>query len=79
MKKNQLATHSLKRAGSVVLLESTTVLGKVLNPSGDEFWVKLTDLTELVGGVIGESKPAKKQLGKDHRHAAAKRPISHLM
>lgn len=79
MKNTQSATHSLKSKGSVVLLESTTVLGKVLNPSGDEFWVKLTDLTELVGGVISESKPAKKKLEKDHRHAAAKRPRSHLM
>jgi hypothetical protein len=62
MKNNQSATHSLKRAGSVVLLESTTVLGKVLNPSGDEFWVKLSDLTELVDDVISESKQTKKQL-----------------
>src|SRR5579872_6921633 len=72
MKNNQSATHSLKRAGSVVLLESTAVLGKVLNPSGDEFWVKLTDLTELVGGGIGDSKPRKKQWGEDHSHGAAK-------
>jgi hypothetical protein len=72
MKNNRPATHNHKRAGSVVLLESTTVLGKVLNPSGDEFWVKLTDLTELVGGVIiDEAKPGKKQSGKERPKASA--------
>jgi len=72
MKNNQSATHNHKRAGLVVLLESTSVLGKVLNPaSGDEFWVKLTDLTQLVGGAIDESKPGKKRSGKDLPHASA--------
>jgi hypothetical protein len=58
MKNHQPATYSHKRAGAVVLLESTAELAKVLIPaSGDEFWVKLTDLTRLVGGVIEKSKP----------------------
>jgi hypothetical protein len=69
------ATHSHKRAGAVVLLESTAELAKVLIPaSGDEFWVRLTDLTPLVGGVIEESKPGKKQLGKNRPNAS---PNSH--
>ena len=55
-----------------MLLKSTTALGKVLNlASGDEFWVKLTDLTQLVGGAIDESKPVKKRSGKDRPHASA--------
>jgi hypothetical protein len=70
MKNNQQATHDHKRAGLVVLLESTAVLGKVLVPaSGDEFWVKLEDLTLLVGGVIEKSKLGKKRLGNN-------RPVS---
>jgi hypothetical protein len=59
MKNNQPATHSHKRAGAVVLLQSTAELAKVFVPgSGDEFWVKLTDLTQLAGGVI-EKKQAR--------------------
>jgi hypothetical protein len=51
--KTKQATHNHKRAGEVVLLESTAELGKVLVlASGDEFWVKLTDLTQLGGGVM---------------------------
>ena len=72
MKNNQSATHNHKRVGLVVLLESTSVLGKVLNPAGgDEFWVKLTDLTQLVGGAIDENKPGKKRSGKECPHASA--------
>ncbi len=68
MKTTQHATHNHKRAGAAVLLESTAELGKVLIPaSGDEFWVKLTDLTELVGGVIDESKFGKKELKLSNR------------
>lgn len=71
MKNNQQATHSHKRAGAVVLLESTAELARVLIPaSGDEFWVKLSDLTELVGGVIDKKKVAKKQSGKDRPNAS---------
>jgi hypothetical protein len=65
MKNNPQTTHNHKRAGEVMLLESTAVLGKVLTTSGDEFWVKLTDLTQLVGGVIEKSKPGKKRPGNN--------------
>ena len=71
MMNNRPATHNHKRAGAVVLLESTAVLGKVLAPSGDEFWVKLSDLTQLVEGVVGESQTGKKQLGKRNRPTAS--------
>ncbi len=71
MTNRQPATHNHKRVGAVVLLESTAVLGKVLNPaSRDEFWVKLSDLTQLVGGVIDKSKPDKKQCGKTPPNAS---------
>jgi hypothetical protein len=71
MTKNREATHSHKRAGSVVLLESTGELAKVLLPaSGDEFWVRLTDLTQLVGGVIEKSKTRKKRSGQDRPNAS---------
>ena len=57
MKNTQPATYNHKRAGAVVLLESTAELAKVLIPaSGDKFWVKLTDLTQLGGGVIRKTK-----------------------
>ena len=71
MKNNQQATHNHKRAGAVLVLESTAELAKVLVPaSGDEFWVKLVDLTLLVDGVIEKSKPAKKQSGKERPNAS---------
>jgi hypothetical protein len=71
MKNNQPATYNHKRAGAVVLLESTAELAKVLTPgSGDEFWVKLTDLTRLAGGVIEKSKPDNKKLGKSRANAS---------
>jgi hypothetical protein len=64
MKNNQQTAHSHKRVGAVVLLESSALLGKVLVPaSGDEFWVKLTDLTPLRDSVIEKRKPARKPLG----------------
>ena len=47
-----------------MLLESTAILGKVLTASGDEFWVKLTDLTDSVSGVIEKNKASKKRPGK---------------
>ncbi|MGD1211844.1 MAG: hypothetical protein ABR973_10875 [Candidatus Acidiferrales bacterium] len=71
MKNNQQATHNHKRAGAVVVLESTAELAKVLIPaSGDEFWVRLTDLTLLVGGVIEKSKLANKRSGKNRPNAS---------
>ena len=42
-------THRHKRVGDVVLLRSTAELAEVLtSTSGERFWVKLTELTELV-------------------------------
>jgi hypothetical protein len=56
------ATHNHKRAGAVVVLESTAELARIrVLTSRDEFWVKLKDLAELVGGVVPESKPSKKE------------------
>jgi hypothetical protein len=70
--KTKQATHNHKRAGEVVLLESTAELGKVLVlASGDEFWVKLTDLTQLGGGVIEKSKLGKKQLANNRPNASS--------
>jgi hypothetical protein len=70
MKNNQQATHDHKRAGAVVLLQSTAVLGKVLTAGGDEFWVKLTDLSLLGSGVIEKSKVDKKRLANKHANAS---------
>lgn len=67
----QRSTHNHKRAGAVVLLESTATLGKVLNQaSGDEFWVKLSDLTQLVDDVIVKSKSDQKRLEKNRPNAS---------
>lgn len=61
MKAIQQATHNHKRAGAVVVLHSTEGLAKILIPtSGDEFWVKREDLTELVGGVVEKIRPSKR-------------------
>src|SRR5580704_6380814 len=71
MKNNQPTTHKHKRVGAVVLLESTAELAKILVPlSGDEFWVRLTDLTQLAGSVIEESKPGKKRSVKSRPNAS---------
>jgi hypothetical protein len=71
MKAIQQATHNHKRAGAVVVLHSTEGLAKVRIPtSGDEFWVKRADLTELVGGVVEEIKPSKKVSRANHRSCA---------
>lgn len=71
MKKNQQAEHNHKRVGAVVLLESSAFLGKVLVPaSGDEFWVKLTDLTPLMDSVIEKPKPARSPLGPNRPNAS---------
>lgn len=69
MKNIQQATHNHKRAGAVVVLQSTAELARVrVSTSGDEFWVKLADLTELIDGVV-ESKAGKKRM-KAHRPSA---------
>jgi hypothetical protein len=71
MKNNPLATHNHKRAGAVTLLESSGELGKVLIPaSGDEFWVRMVDLTQLVNGVIEKSPSTKKRSAKSRPNAS---------
>jgi hypothetical protein len=47
MKNTEQATHSHKRAGAVVILQSTAELAQVVTSSNDTFWVKLADLSEL--------------------------------
>ena len=55
------ATHNHKRAGAVTVLQSTAELARVhVVTSGEEFWVKLSDLAELSGGVLPEIRPRKK-------------------
>ena len=59
MKKIHEATHNHKRAGAVVVLQSTGELAQVVTTiGGDTFWVKLADLTELASDH--EEKPSKK-------------------
>jgi len=71
MKNNQQATHSHKREGAVVILQSTSELARVLvSATGDEFWVKLIDLTPLVAGVVHDGKPVKKQSRKTRPNAS---------
>ena len=46
MKKIQEATHNHKRAGAVVVLQSTAELAQIVTVAGgDTFWVKVADLT----------------------------------
>ena len=61
MSKIEQATHYFKRAGAVVVLHSTAELARIrVLTTGDEFWVKLTDVVELAGGMMPESRPVKK-------------------
>ncbi len=61
MNSTKQATHNHKRAGAVRVLQSTTDLAKIhVVASGEEFWVKLSDLAELSGGVVPEIRPRKK-------------------
>jgi hypothetical protein len=56
MKTNHEATHNHKRAGAVVVLQSTAELAQVVTTaSGDAFWVKLADLTELPANRVEKS------------------------
>jgi hypothetical protein len=55
MKSTQQATHNHKRAGAVMVLQTTTELAQVTTVTGgDTFWVKVADLT-----LVGE-EPARK-------------------
>jgi hypothetical protein len=50
MKQIQRATHNHKRLGAVVVLQSTAELAQIVTVvSGDSFWVKVADLTQLAG------------------------------
>ena len=56
------ATHCYKKEGAVVILQSTTALARIrVLKSGDEFWVKLTDVAESASGAMPEKKPSKKE------------------
>jgi hypothetical protein len=53
MKKTHEATHNHKRAGAVVVLQSTGELAQVLTVTGgDTFWVKVVDLTQVPGDRV---------------------------
>jgi hypothetical protein len=52
----QKATHEHKRVGAVVVLEWASELVKILVPStGEQFWVKLADLSPLIGSADGRA------------------------
>ena len=54
MKNSNQATHNHKRMGAVIVLRSTAELAEIQIPSsGDHFWVKLTELTELAESAGG--------------------------
>lgn len=78
MSNTEQATHYHKRAGAVVVLKSTAELARIrVLTSGDEFWVKLTDVVELAG-VIPESKPRNKASRANRANASptgAHRPV----
>jgi hypothetical protein len=69
MKKIPQATHNHKRAGAVVVLQSKGELAQVVTTiSGDTFWVKVAELTELASERV--EKPGKKSRetsGTTHR------------
>jgi len=58
MNDGEHATHRHKRLGEVVLLRSTSELAQILTLSGEKFWVKLTDLTEVTENA-GKDSPSK--------------------
>lgn len=59
MKNSAEPTHNHKKVGDVILLRSTAELAEVQIPiSGDHFWVKIADLTELTGAVSGRKSRA---------------------
>lgn len=68
MKKIQAATHSHKRLGPVVVLQSTADLAQVvMTISGDTFWVKVAELTELSGDQLEKrSRKSRDTSGTTH-------------
>lgn len=78
MSNTEQAMHYHKRAGAVVVLKSTAELARVrVLTSGDEFWVKLTDVVELAG-AMPEGKPRKKASRANRANASptgARRPL----
>jgi hypothetical protein len=69
MTKIQQATHNHKRVGAVVVLQSTGELAQVVTPiSGDTFWVKAAELTELASNRVEKpSKKSRETSGTTHR------------
>jgi hypothetical protein len=69
MKKIPQATHNHKRAGAVVVLQSTAELAQVVTSiSGDTFWVKVSDLTQLAGDQVqNRGKRSGETSGTAHR------------
>ena len=62
MSNTEQPSHNHKRVGLVVVLELTAELARIRElTAGDEFWVKRTDLTELIDGVVQQSKPSTKE------------------
>jgi hypothetical protein len=55
------ATHRHKRLGAVVVLQMGSELAKIVMTNGDEFWVKVSELTDLSVEVVAEPKSSKKQ------------------
>jgi len=56
------ATHKHKRAGAVIVLRSMAELAEVqISTSGERFWVKRSDLTELAVGAAEAPTPRKKR------------------
>jgi hypothetical protein len=72
MKNNQQATHGHKKVGTVIVLESTGQLAKVLIPTTDqECWVKLEDLTPLTEVVIDKPKAHRTAVAQKSRSGSA--------
>jgi hypothetical protein len=66
------ATHRHKRLGPVVVLHMSSELAKIVMPvSGDEFWVKISELSELTAEAPAKTKGTKKQSKADRANAAA--------
>jgi hypothetical protein len=66
------ATHRHKRLGAVVVLQMTSELAKIVMPvSGDEFWVKVSELSELTADAPPKAKATKKQSKAERPEASA--------
>ena len=55
-------THKHKRAGEVVVLRSTAELMEVkVSCTGEKFWAKRSDVTEISVRLAGANSPRKKR------------------